>query len=370
MRSLAILVMLTLTACGGGSQQPLRTGMRPSLNVADAALSGGTPAIALQITSDLIAKEPTNVGALVRHGAALHALGRITEAQASYTRAITLNPASVDAALGLGRMQISSNPIEAERLFLQALNRDPRNPAALNNLGIARDLQGKHKDAQSAYAQAITEAPGMSAAQVNMGLSLALSGNPGRAVEMLRSLASQPAAPGPTRHNLAAAMAMSGDTANAESILRSDLSDEDARRALDAFRMLNEVPGATAQYTALPSAPQVTVSASRPQPAPPPRLEQSSAPPGELTGRTVPGPAPAWPQPASPAAAGTVEPSERVVTRQGANVRDAPNGGAAVARTASSGAVLRVFARTAGWVQVGDVSPWGWIHSSLLDPAP
>ncbi|MFC7544064.1 tetratricopeptide repeat protein [Siccirubricoccus deserti] len=248
-RSLIVLVMLALTACGGG-QQSLRSGMRPSLNLADAALSGGTPAIALQVTTELLGREPNSVEALLRHGAALHALGRTTEAQASYTRAISLDPTSVGAALGLGRLQIASNPVEAERLFLQALNRDPRNPAALNNLGIARDLQGRHRDAQSAYAQAITEAPGVSAAQVNMGLSLALSGDPRRAVEMLRSVASQAAAPRPARHNLAAAMAMSGDTAGAESIFRSDLSEEDARRVLDALRMLGEAPVATAQQTA------------------------------------------------------------------------------------------------------------------------
>jgi hypothetical protein len=62
---------------------------------------------------------------------------------------------------------------------------------------------------------------------------------------------------------------------------------------------------------------------------------------------------------------------DRVVTRQGANVRIAPKKGAAVQRTVPGGAILRVYDRSRdGWVQVGEDGPWGWVYSSLLDPAP
>ena len=47
---------------------------------------------------------------------------------------------------------------------------------ALNDLGIARDLQGRHTDAQMAYRQALGISPEMSAAQVNLALSLAMGG--------------------------------------------------------------------------------------------------------------------------------------------------------------------------------------------------
>jgi DNA-binding helix-hairpin-helix protein with protein kinase domain len=77
-----------------------------------------------------------------------------------------------------------------------------------------------------------------------------------------------------------------------------------------------------------------------------------------------------WPQTVGPATAAARDPTERVVTRQGANVREAPNGSANVVRTAPSGAVLRVFGRSSGWVQIGESTPWGWIHSSLLDQSP
>jgi hypothetical protein len=58
------------------------------------------------------------------------------------------------------------------------------------------------------------------------------------------------------------------------------------------------------------------------------------------------------------------------VTIIAANVREAPNNNAEVARIAQQGIRLRVHARFGGWLSVGDDAPWGWIHSSLLEPLP
>jgi hypothetical protein len=60
---------------------------------------------------------------------------------------------------------------------------------------------------------------------------------------------------------------------------------------------------------------------------------------------------------------------ERVVTKQGANVRADASGSAVVLRTVSQGTILQVHSRRNGWVNVGDASPWGWIHTSLLEVA-
>jgi hypothetical protein len=59
----------------------------------------------------------------------------------------------------------------------------------------------------------------------------------------------------------------------------------------------------------------------------------------------------------------------RVITRQGANIRDVPTG-SAVLRTVPRGTTLHVFARRDGWVQVGDELPMGWVYSSLVKNAP
>ena len=58
----------------------------------------------------------------------------------------------------------------------------------------------------------------------------------------------------------------------------------------------------------------------------------------------------------------------RVITRQGANIRDVATG-SAVLRTVPRGTTLHVFARRDGWVQVGDEVPMGWVYSSLVKDA-
>ena len=61
--------------------------------------------------------------------------------------------------------------------------------------------------------------------------------------------------------------------------------------------------------------------------------------------------------------------ADRVVTRQGANVRHAPTR-STVLRRVPRGTVLQVFARRDGWIQVGEHMPMGWVFSSLLTNAP
>ncbi|MBL6078349.1 SH3 domain-containing protein [Belnapia sp. T18] len=59
-----------------------------------------------------------------------------------------------------------------------------------------------------------------------------------------------------------------------------------------------------------------------------------------------------------------------VQVRSNANLRAAPVGGSEVLGVLPQGSALRAFARApGGWVQVGDASPQGWVHSSLLSGA-
>jgi hypothetical protein len=60
---------------------------------------------------------------------------------------------------------------------------------------------------------------------------------------------------------------------------------------------------------------------------------------------------------------------DRIITRQGVNIRDEP-AGSAVLRTVPRGTTLHVFARHDGWVQVGEEVPMGWVHSSFVKDAP
>lgn len=156
----------------------------PSLGVARAALDGGVPDVALRISIATRGREPDNVDAMVVEGDALAALDKPREADAAFRAALALKPDDVDARLGLGRLALASNPAAAEAIFLEILGRDPRNAKALNNLGVARDLQGRHAEAQEAYQHALGLAPTMQAAVANLNRSRAMStgaqGGPGR----------------------------------------------------------------------------------------------------------------------------------------------------------------------------------------------
>jgi SH3 domain-containing protein len=125
-----------------------------------------------------------------------------------------------------------------------------------------------------------------------------------------------------------------------------------------------------------PNAPYAGSRLAKSAQAPPPVLEAPnisppvSAPAVErpLQAAVLPPSQSSSPPVAAPAAAPAPD-YGRVVTRRGANVRDAPNG-VTVLRVVPRGTVLKVFGRRHGWVQVGEELPMGWIYSSLLADAP
>jgi Flp pilus assembly protein TadD len=233
-----MIVVSLLCACSSRDVSSVGNGP-PGLNVARAALSAGSADLALNISNGVLAREPRSVPALLSQGDALTVLARPEEAGSSYAKAQTLDPGSVGAAIGLGRLRLRSDPAQAQSLFLDVLSQEPRNAAALNNLGIAYDLQGEHASAQGAYRRALSVDPMMRAAEVNLALSMALSGQPAEAVQLLRPLATNPDASPRLRHDLAAVLAMAGDKQGATRILSGDLTPDQIERALLAYGALS-----------------------------------------------------------------------------------------------------------------------------------
>lgn len=276
------LLLLLLAGCSG------RAGLlphQPGLDVARAALSGGSPQVALQVTYDVLAKHPGDEAALIVQGDALTALGRYDQATEDYTKVLKRNPRSVDAHVGLGRLRLATNPAGAEALFLEALQEDARNAVALNDLGIARDLQGHHEAAQQAYGKALGIEPDMHAAEVNLALSLAMTGDQGRAMKLLQPLASEPGASRKLRHDLAAVLAMGGHQEEAERILSADLTPQQIQQALADY-----VAARTGEPPPLPPAMPEAAMPAAPAGAPPPiRLAPPPAGPAPLHAAAHPG---------------------------------------------------------------------------------
>jgi Flp pilus assembly protein TadD len=245
--------LLLLAACAS-SADPGNMGDQPGIGVAEAALHSGAAPLAMRIDDGILAKDPHNVAALINRGDAQTAQQQFDAAAESYTTALHFDAKSVQARIGLARLHLADDPHAAETLFLEALQRDPRNAVALNDLGIARDLLGHHAEAQAAYRQAIGIDATMHGAQVNLALSLAMAGRAEDAVPMLRPLADAPNATRNVRDNMAAVLAMSGDRSGAQNILAQNLPPEQVDQAIAIFTAASPTSGAAHPIDAAPVA--------------------------------------------------------------------------------------------------------------------
>lgn len=113
-----------------------------------------------------------------------------------------------DLGMALGRRLLHSDPAQAERIFLKVVARSPRNAAALNDLGIARDVLGRHREAQAAYRAALAVSPELRAASINLALSLALDGDGAGAARVVGRLRGSSDASAAEQADLAAVAAL------------------------------------------------------------------------------------------------------------------------------------------------------------------
>jgi Flp pilus assembly protein TadD len=251
------LLALLVAACGTG-QSPAATSKADAI-VGETALNAGTPEVALRLSDAALAKDPSDAEALTLRGQALTQLGRLGEARESLQKAVAIAPRNPRALLALGRVQLPVDPAEAEVDFETALKQDSQNAAALNDLGIARDLQGHHADAEAAYRGAMAAQPTMVAAQVNLALCLAISGRGGEAIRLMQPLAAAPEATRKIKEDYAAVLAMAGERDEAQRILSTNLSANEVASALDVLT--------SARMAAAPEAPQVASRGHPPMPA-------------------------------------------------------------------------------------------------------
>ncbi len=234
-----------------------------TLNVADAAIAGGDPSMALSVSQSVLATDSGNVDALVHEGDAYYALGRCPAAEAAFNLALTHNPQATDAETGLGRCLLRTDPAAAESALQLAVQDDPGNAPAWNDLGIARDYQGKYADAALAYEKSLLNNPGSTATEVNLGLSLALSGNAAQALQYLGPLATSQDATPRIREDYALALVASGRPDEARQVLAIDLPPDQVDSAMAGF----------AEVLAESQAPPP------PPPAPPPTVAAVATPP-------------------------------------------------------------------------------------------
>lgn len=236
----ALLLACLLAACGGPDLMVRTSSGTRSLQFADAALSGGMPQAALNATRAVLERDPRNVRALLQQGDALAVLGRGDAAAEAYRRVLDGAAGAAErdvrrAQLGAGRAELASGRAEkADAVFRAYVEANPRDGDGRTGLGVALDMQGRHREAQREYRAALALAES-DTARVNLGLSLALAGDAQEAVQVLRPLAQASDAPLRVRHNLAFALATAGDRVAAERILAPDLPRAQVAAAMAGF---------------------------------------------------------------------------------------------------------------------------------------
>jgi Flp pilus assembly protein TadD len=313
---------LALAGCAqqGTAPPAPAAGQAGVLNIADAAIASDDPEMALKVSQSVLATDPNNLQALYHEADAYYAVGRCEDAIAAYQLALKINPKSSAAETGIGRCLIKRNAAQAESVFEAAVADDPGNSAALNDLGIARDLQGNYAGATGPYQQALLADPGDLAVEVNLGFSLALSGDGEDAVQYLGPLATGSAASPKIREDYALALVAVGHQDQARQVLAVDLPPDQVNTLMGQFaEAIASAPKpaapAAAAPTVTPAAPvaPVAVQLLTPAPAAPPPQTAVTVAPVTVAPVTValapPAPKPAAPPVALGAMAPTVAPT-------------------------------------------------------------
>jgi predicted TPR repeat methyltransferase len=124
-----------------------------------------------------IALKPGYAEAHNNFGITLKDLGRLDEAEASYTQAIALKSDYAEAHSNLGiTLQELGRFDKAEASYMQAIAMKPDYADAHNNLGNTLQELGRFDEAESSLRQAIALKPGLADAHYNLGIMLKVLG--------------------------------------------------------------------------------------------------------------------------------------------------------------------------------------------------
>ncbi|MDX2223291.1 MAG: tetratricopeptide repeat protein [Rhodospirillaceae bacterium] len=215
------------------------------------ALGESRPTEALVLAERALAIDPDAPDLHDARGVALAALGRFSDAAASFRAAVArqhdppitllsnlalclmraqrpdeaipvlrqvlaLAPDTVDAMTNLGGvLGLKGETAEADSLLTRAVQRAPANAAALNNLAMVREKQGRPHDAATLARRALAVNPAMAEAHFTLAAALSEQG----AIDAAIAAYGRSIELAPTRveaHiNLAAALQERGDTAGA-----------------------------------------------------------------------------------------------------------------------------------------------------------
>ncbi|MBP2316717.1 tetratricopeptide repeat protein [Azospirillum soli] len=194
---------------------------RARLGMAEAHLAMGNADLALKGFEALPADMRNDPQVLQGRGIALAQQGKAGAAEQVLAAAVAADPSLWRSWNALGRVSDAQrNWDRAEASYRRALEINPSAAEVYNNLGYSLLLRGRYAEAIGQFDQALRHAPGLTAAQDNMSLANALMG------QYDRALAAVPAERTPTALNNAGFAAITrGEYGTAESYLIKAVQD-------------------------------------------------------------------------------------------------------------------------------------------------
>ncbi|WP_017235394.1 lipopolysaccharide assembly protein LapB [Pandoraea sp. B-6] len=250
-RTLSIALLLgtgLLAGCvSGGSFNPRPVSQQRNmdgtsdLRIADSALKAGDVELATTLYERALTANPDSLAAQLGLGDAMYLAGDMEKARALYQRAAQQTPMNPAAKLGLARVALRQRRLDtALALYRGLLVAQPDNPVFCEGLGTVLDLQGRHADAQVVYRAALASHPEVQGLRVNLGLSLILDNKLREAANTLLDVAGLSDSPVQARQNLALAYGLLGNSDAARKILLVDLPPSSADDNLRFYRTLRD----------------------------------------------------------------------------------------------------------------------------------
>ncbi len=234
---------LILAGCAGLDPHPKGDIYEASVKEGDEARRAGNLDTAIPLYSRALQANPEGIDAKLGLGQSYLAIGANSDAAAQFRDVLAKREGNWVARRGLASALIGmGQPTLAEEQIALVLQADSSDYRALNVLGVALDMQGRHGEAQADYRRAIQLAPDYLPTRSNFGLSLAITGPPQEAIAQLAPIATARDSDARIRQNLALAYAMAGDFVNALQISRRDLDERSAQRQLYYYMQLKAMP--------------------------------------------------------------------------------------------------------------------------------
>jgi Flp pilus assembly protein TadD len=232
------------------------------MRIGAAAQAGGDLPNAVGVYRRAAELAPQEPAPLIAAGDALLQMGSVNEAIVSYNQALVRPGDTQGAQVGLakaflrtGKPQLALTPLS------KALEASPEDPKLLLLLGVLRDLEGQHSEAQAYYRDGLARAPGDRGLTTNLALSLVVSGDYSNAIAVLQPVAMAPTASPYERQTLALIYGLKGNVPEAARLCRIDLDDVSVEHNLAYYQTLRELSPEARSQAILSARPGQTILA-------------------------------------------------------------------------------------------------------------